>query len=265
MSIEYTAPPQSRNEAILADTINDVEYTDPPQSRIEDLLIDLNGKVIGKQDALTEEQLAAVNSGINGEKVEQLETLNKASSTSYNSADCNISLFLYPDNGAVDNSTYYTTSDSKMHFRMRWVKNQLLYTDITDGTQKNKFRYERYGVILTSNVDKSKALTLTIPQVSGETIVASSSKPDTETTPNTDTGTYMANKSNVSVGDVWYVRPYVVMTDLEYNHQFTTYGSVYKVTAGVPCTIECATLSCTELTTELNALKAQLANLTQGG
>lgn len=75
MSIEYTAPPQSRNEAILADTINDVEYTDPPQSRIEDLLIDLNGKVIGKQDALTEEQLAAVNSGIDEEKVAQYDDI----------------------------------------------------------------------------------------------------------------------------------------------------------------------------------------------
>lgn len=75
MSIEYTAPPQSRNEAILADTINDVKYTDPPQSRIEDLLIDLNGKVIGKQDALTEEQLAAVNSGINGVKVAKYDDI----------------------------------------------------------------------------------------------------------------------------------------------------------------------------------------------
>lgn len=75
MSIEYTAPPQSRNEAILADTINDVEYTDPPQSRIEDLLIDLNGKVVGKQDALTEEQLAAVNSGIDEEKVAKYDDI----------------------------------------------------------------------------------------------------------------------------------------------------------------------------------------------
>lgn len=38
--------PQSRNEAILQDTIDGVEYTDPPQSRIEDLLIKLNAAVL---------------------------------------------------------------------------------------------------------------------------------------------------------------------------------------------------------------------------
>lgn len=87
MSIEYTAPPQSRNEAILADTINDIEYTDPPQSRIEDLLIDLNGKIIGKQDALTEEQLAAVNSGINEEKVAKYDDIYAV--MNYNAANHN--------------------------------------------------------------------------------------------------------------------------------------------------------------------------------
>lgn len=265
MSIEYTAPPQSRNEAILADTINDVKYTDPPQSRIEDLLIDLNGKVIGKQDALTEEQLAAVNSGINSEKVEQLETNTKVLSTAYNSADCNISLFLYPDNGATDKSTYYKASENEMQFNMFFRKKQLLYTDVADGTLKNKYRYELYGLIATNNAEKKNALTIDIPGVSGETFVKKNTNPDSETIPNLNTGSYIWLKSNVSVGDVWYIRPYVVMTDLEYNHQFTMYGSVYKVTAGVPCTIECATLSCTELTTELNALKAQLANFTQGG
>lgn len=40
--IEYTSPPQSRNEAILADTLNGVEYTDPPQSRNESLLKGIN-------------------------------------------------------------------------------------------------------------------------------------------------------------------------------------------------------------------------------
>ena len=40
--VEYTSPPQSRNEAILADTLNGVEYTDPPQSRNESLLKGLN-------------------------------------------------------------------------------------------------------------------------------------------------------------------------------------------------------------------------------
>lgn len=265
MSIEYTAPPQSRNEAILADTINDVEYTDPPQSRIEDLLIDLNGKVIGKQDALTEEQLAAVNSGINGVKVEQLETLNKASSTSYNAADCNISLYLYPDNGAVDKSTYYIANENKMRFMMALKKNQLLYWDAETNTFENKYKYLVYGLIATTNVDKSTGLTIDIPEVTNETYVKKNTTPDPDTTPNWESVYYFWNKSNVNVGDIWYIRPYAKMRDLETGQEFVVYGSVYKVTAGVPCTIECATLSCTELTTELNALKAQLANLTQGG
>lgn len=264
MSIEYTAPPQSRNEAILADTINDVKYTDPPQSRIEDLLIDLNGKVIGKQDALTEEQLAAVNSGIDGVKVEQLETLNEASTTSYNSADCNITLLLLPDNGESD-STHYDASNSKMIFKMRAFKNQLLYWNTETEAFENKYKYHHFGLIATNNSNKSQAMTLNIPPVSGETFVRSSTNIDPSDIPNDYQMTFTWNKTNVSVGDVWYIRPYIVMTDLEYNHQFTMYGSVYKVTAGVPCTIECATLSCTELTTELNALKAQLANFTQGG
>lgn len=39
--VQYTAPPQSRNEAIIKATIDGVEYTAPPQSRIEALLIEL--------------------------------------------------------------------------------------------------------------------------------------------------------------------------------------------------------------------------------
>lgn len=43
--IRYTAPPQSRNEAILAATIDGTQYTDPPQSRIEDLLLQVKEKI----------------------------------------------------------------------------------------------------------------------------------------------------------------------------------------------------------------------------
>lgn len=39
--VQYTAPPQSRNEAIIRATIDGVEYTAPAQSRIEALLIEL--------------------------------------------------------------------------------------------------------------------------------------------------------------------------------------------------------------------------------
>jgi hypothetical protein len=43
--IKYTAPPQSRNEAILAATVDGTEYTDPPQSRVEDLLVQVKEKI----------------------------------------------------------------------------------------------------------------------------------------------------------------------------------------------------------------------------
>ena len=39
--VQYTNPPQSRNEAILESIIEGTEYTDPPQSRIEDLLLQI--------------------------------------------------------------------------------------------------------------------------------------------------------------------------------------------------------------------------------
>lgn len=45
--VQYTNPPQSRNEAILEATINGTPYTDPPQSRIEDLLLQLKAKIEG--------------------------------------------------------------------------------------------------------------------------------------------------------------------------------------------------------------------------
>lgn len=44
--IQYTNPPQSRNEAIIEATIEGTEYTDPPQSRMEALLKELNELII---------------------------------------------------------------------------------------------------------------------------------------------------------------------------------------------------------------------------
>lgn len=43
--IKYTAPPQSRNEAILVATVDGTQYTDPPQSRVEDLLLQVKEKI----------------------------------------------------------------------------------------------------------------------------------------------------------------------------------------------------------------------------
>ena len=39
--VQYTNPPQSRNEAILESMITGEPYTDPPQSRNEDLLLQI--------------------------------------------------------------------------------------------------------------------------------------------------------------------------------------------------------------------------------
>lgn len=43
--VQYTAPPQSRNEAIIRATIDGIEYTAPAQSRIEALLIELKAAI----------------------------------------------------------------------------------------------------------------------------------------------------------------------------------------------------------------------------
>lgn len=42
--VQYSNPPQSRNEAILESIVEGTEYTDPPQSRIEDLLLQIKEK-----------------------------------------------------------------------------------------------------------------------------------------------------------------------------------------------------------------------------
>lgn len=45
--IQYTNPPQSRNEAIIEATIEGTEYTNPPQSRMEALLLELKEVIEG--------------------------------------------------------------------------------------------------------------------------------------------------------------------------------------------------------------------------
>ena len=54
--IKYSAPPQSRNEAILEATYERKEYTDPPQSRIEDLLLKVKGTIDEDHDAIEDLQ-----------------------------------------------------------------------------------------------------------------------------------------------------------------------------------------------------------------
>jgi hypothetical protein len=202
-------------------------------------------------------QFAALNSGINSTKVEQIET-NKNNislvetkantnatilSQTYNSADCNMSIYLYQDNGAIDNSTYYMTDQSKMHFKVRHFRRLVRYWK--DGVEYQKYRWSSIGVIATNNSAKKDMLTLDIPGVTDETYVKVSILDDDGI--NTSMG-FIWQKSSVNPGDVWYIRPHIKYTDLETGMEYTMYGAVYKVTVGTPCTIECDTLSCTELT-----------------
>ena len=74
--IKFEPPPQSRDEDILYTTLQRQPYEKEPESRIEDLLIQLNESIIsgGGGFTPTETQLAAINSGIDSEKVEQIAT-----------------------------------------------------------------------------------------------------------------------------------------------------------------------------------------------
>ena len=172
------------------------------------------------------------------------ETIGILSQT-YNSADCNMSMYLCQDNGSIDESTYYMTDQSKMHFETHCFRRLMRYWK--DGVDYQKYRWLSTGVIATNNSAKKDMLTLDIPEVTNETYVKiyhitddDGEDPDQR---------YSWQKTNVNIGDVWYIRPHVEYTDLETGMEYTMYGPVYKVTVGVPCTIECETLSCTELTT----------------
>ena len=74
--IKFEPPPQSRDEDIHYTTLQRQPYEKEPESRIEDLLIQLNESIIsgGGGFTPTETQLAAINSGIDSEKVEQIAT-----------------------------------------------------------------------------------------------------------------------------------------------------------------------------------------------
>ena len=183
------------------------------------------------------------------------ETIGIVSQT-YNSADCNLSLCLCQDNGVTEPSTYYMTDQRKMHFQIQWIKNQYKYWN--DGVDSYKYQINTLGLIATNNAAKRNELTLSTPPVIGttdETYIKISV--DTEEQGKT-AGTYTWQKSSVNVGDVWYIRPHIEYTDLETGMEYTMYGAVYKVTVGVPCTIECATLSCTELTAMLGNINTVL-------
>lgn len=94
MAEYYTAPPQSRDEAIVVATINGVEYTAEPESRIEDLLIQLKEAIEegggGGGFTPTVDQLAAINSGIDSTKVEQISTNTQNIGAKYTRPDTGI-------------------------------------------------------------------------------------------------------------------------------------------------------------------------------
>lgn len=95
--IKFEPPAQSRDEDILYTTLQRQPYEKEPESRIEDLLIQLNESIIsgGGGFTPTETQLAAINSGIDSEKVEQIATnenniLSKANTSDVNTATANL-------------------------------------------------------------------------------------------------------------------------------------------------------------------------------
>ena len=179
-------------------------------------------------------------------------------SQTYNSADCNMSVYLYQDNGAIDNSTYYIADQSKMQFVVRYFGRLVRYWK--DGVDYQKFRWSSVGLIATNNSTKKDMLTLDIPEVTNETYVKIFHPTDDDPMDDPD-GTFTWRKSSVNVGDVWYIRPHIEYTDLETGMEYTMYGAVYKVTVGTPCTIECDTLSCTELTAREQANENNISSV----
>jgi hypothetical protein len=155
-----------------------------------------------------------------------------------------MSVYLVPDNGSgSEYTTHYIANDGKMNFVIIWKKNQYKY--YKDDVEYYKYRIDTLGLIATNNAAKKDELTLYIPPVTDETYVKVSGDDEEQ---GKTTGSFRWRKGSSNVGDVWYIRPHVEYTDLETGMEYTMYGAVYKVTVGVPCTIECDTLSCTELT-----------------
>ena len=174
------------------------------------------------------------------------ETNTAIISQTYNSADCNISLYLAKDDGDTHN-THYDTATSKMNFVVKMSKNQYKYWD--NEIEKYKYKYISVGLIATNNASKVNELTLSIPPVTDETYVKIYEfSGENEDDGSKNDATYSWRKSSANIGDIWYIRPHIEYTDLETGMEYTMYGAVYKVTVGTPCTIECDTLSCTELT-----------------
>ena len=194
-----------------------------------------------------------------------INKVSKISSTRYTLANGEIAMWLIPDNDLysqyTNDKTSYDSEQSKMQFKTLAMKKQLRYW--ANGEAVYKYKYLSIGVIATNNASKKDALSLDTPEVAGETFVKTYETSSDDPLGAEEIQNYMWRKSSSQVGDVWYIRPHLSLRDMEHNIDYTVYGQVYKVTVGVPCVIETDTLSEIELTTEQNALKAQLANLTR--
>lgn len=176
-------------------------------------------------------------------------------SQTYNSTDCNISLILRQDS-TEDVYVHYDTKARKLYMPYKVIKNQYKYWK--DGVAYYKYHVLTEGVIMTNNSAKCNMLTSDTPEIANETYnrlwVAADDGGSAVTT------AFNLSKANSEIGDVWYNRPYIIYDDLETGMRYKMYGPVYKITAGTPCTIECDTLSCTELTAAIRAIQALLAN-----
>ena len=124
--VQYTAPPQSRNEAIIRATIDGTEYTAPPQSRIEALLIEL-------KEAIEQGGGVEVDTQVNGTSENAVQ--NKAIYNFVNSSvSTNTANFIGTFNSVSDLEAYSgTVTNNDYAF--------VVGTDTAGNTVYNRYKY----------------------------------------------------------------------------------------------------------------------------
>lgn len=124
--VQYTAPPQSRNEAIIRATIDGTEYTAPPQSRIEALLIEL-------KEAIEQGGGVEVDTQVNGTSENAVQ--NKAIYNFVNSSvSTNTANFIGTFNSVADLEAYSgTVTNNDYAF--------VIGTDTAGNTVYNRYKY----------------------------------------------------------------------------------------------------------------------------
>lgn len=144
--IKFEPPAQSRDEDILYTTLQGQPYEEKAESRIEDLLIQLNESIIsggGGGFTPTTSQLAAMNSGIDSEKVEQItENTNDITSVQAefdNFAKNQISVV----QGAIAAATGKDSTNSNYCRIEEYIKKDSLYGYVPLGIAAYLFCYSR--------------------------------------------------------------------------------------------------------------------------